>query len=80
MSDGKDDSCGDTKKFQPKELYPCSTSYIDRVEKRNLIQSGKLGGPGEGGHSVLPIEQAPAPLSLKPWFGLRCDDGALRDL
>lgn len=37
-SDGKDDGCGDTKGFQPKELNPCSPSYVDMAEKRNLIK------------------------------------------
>ena len=41
----------------------------------------KLGDPGGGRHSVLPIEKAEVPINLKSWFGFRCDDGALdRDL
>lgn len=39
-SDGKDYSCRDTRGFQPKELDPYSSSYVDRAEKRNFIQSG----------------------------------------
>lgn len=77
-SDGKDECCGDTKGFQPKELdRPIQLQLCRQGREKKPHPKWKLGGPGRRRHSVLPIEQGRAPISLKSWFGFRCDDGAL---